>query len=111
MVSVRFFVSVKGILLCVVRWLAIRLEFMGNLIILFAALFAVIQRNYQDEIKIRINPGLVGLSISYALQVRILIDQYTMYISSTLYKLCGHTHALCILTGDTVTELGGPYDE
>ena len=51
------------------RWLAIRLEFMGNLIILFAALFVVIQRNYQEEIKIRINAGLVGLSISYALQV------------------------------------------
>ena len=51
------------------RWLAIRLEFMGNLIILFAALFVVIQHNYQDEINIRINPGLVGLSISYALQV------------------------------------------
>ena len=51
------------------RWLAIRLEFMGNLIILFAALFVVLQRNYQEEIKIRINAGLVGLSISYALQV------------------------------------------
>ena len=62
------------ILLC--RWLAIRLEFMGNFIILFAALFAVIQRNYQDEINIRINPGLVGLSISYALQVHV----YTHYM-------------------------------
>lgn len=58
------------IILC--RWLAIRLEFVGNLIIFFAALFAVIQRNYQDEIKIRINAGLVGLSISYALQVQTL---------------------------------------
>ncbi|CAI8057972.1 Multidrug resistance-associated protein 1, partial [Geodia barretti] len=55
--------------ICSNRWLAIRLEFMGNLIILFAALFVVIQRNYQEEIKIRINAGLVGLSISYALQV------------------------------------------
>ena len=42
---------------------------MGNLIILFAALFAVIQRNYGDELNLRINPGLVGLSISYALQI------------------------------------------
>jgi ABC-type multidrug transport system fused ATPase/permease subunit len=55
--------------ICSNRWLAIRLEFMGNLIILFAALFVVLQRNYQEEIKIRINAGLVGLSISYALQV------------------------------------------
>ena len=51
------------------RWLAIRLEFVGNLIIFFAALFAIIQRNYHDELNLRINPGLVGLSISYALQI------------------------------------------
>ena len=51
------------------RWLAIRLEFVGNLIIFFAALFAAIQRNYKDELNLRISPGLVGLSISYALQI------------------------------------------
>ena len=50
------------------RWLAIRLEFIGNLIILFAALFAALQRN-NEGIFGRINPGLVGLSITYALQV------------------------------------------
>lgn len=43
------------------RWLAVRLEMVGNLIILFAALFAVIGKDK--------NPGLVGLSLSYALQV------------------------------------------
>ena len=32
-------------------------------------MFAVIQRNYGDELHLRINPGLVGLSISYALQI------------------------------------------
>ena len=48
------------------RWLAIRLEFVGNLIILFAALFAVIDRNSGGG---NLNPGLVGLSITYALQV------------------------------------------
>ena len=48
------------------RWLAVRLEFIGNIIILFAALFAVIERNSGDE---GIHPGLVGLSVSYALQV------------------------------------------
>ena len=51
------------------RWLAIRLEFVGNAIILLAALFAAIQRNYSDELKLHISPGLVGLSISYALEV------------------------------------------
>ena len=48
------------------RWLAIRLESIGNLIILFAALFAVIEHNSGSR---GIHPGLVGLSISYALQV------------------------------------------
>ncbi|XP_077285786.1 multidrug-Resistance like Protein 1 isoform X3 [Arctopsyche grandis] len=44
------------------RWLAVRLEMIGNLIILFSALFAVLGRD-------SINPGLVGLSVSYALQI------------------------------------------
>lgn len=44
------------------RWLAVRLEMVGNLIILFAALFAVLDRTNADE-------GTVGLSVSYALQV------------------------------------------
>ncbi|VEN46622.1 unnamed protein product, partial [Callosobruchus maculatus] len=43
------------------RWLAVRLETIGNLIIFFAALFAVIERDGE--------PALVGLSVSYALQV------------------------------------------
>ena len=49
------------------RWLAIRLELIGNLIILFATLFAVIERNSSGG---GIDPGLAGLSISYALQVK-----------------------------------------
>ncbi|XP_049538582.1 multidrug resistance-associated protein 1 isoform X7 [Anopheles darlingi] len=44
------------------RWLAVRLEMVGNLIILFAALFAVLGRE-------SMNAGLVGLSVSYALQI------------------------------------------
>uniref|UniRef100_A0A1X7VVN1 ABC-type glutathione-S-conjugate transporter n=1 Tax=Amphimedon queenslandica TaxID=400682 RepID=A0A1X7VVN1_AMPQE len=54
--------------ICANRWLAIRLEFLGNLIILFASLFAVLQRNYSGVFG-SISPGIAGLSISYALQV------------------------------------------
>ena len=50
------------------RWLAIRLEFVGNLIILFAALFAVIGRNSGGNL----DAGLAALSITYALQVRVV---------------------------------------
>lgn len=51
------------------RWLAIRLEFIGNLLVLFAALFATIQHNYSEQLNLQINAGLVGLSVSYALMV------------------------------------------
>uniref|UniRef100_A0A672LTP6 ABC-type glutathione-S-conjugate transporter n=1 Tax=Sinocyclocheilus grahami TaxID=75366 RepID=A0A672LTP6_SINGR len=44
------------------RWLAMRLESLGNLVVFFSALFAVISRG-------SLNSGLVGLSISYALNV------------------------------------------
>jgi ATP-binding cassette subfamily C (CFTR/MRP) protein 1 len=44
------------------RWLSIRLESIGNLIILFASLFAVLARDKMD-------PGKVGLSLSYALNI------------------------------------------
>ncbi|KAG1554327.1 hypothetical protein G6F51_000001 [Rhizopus arrhizus] len=48
------------------RWLAVRLEFMGSIIILSAALFAVLGILYGGS---AIDAGLVGLSVSYALSV------------------------------------------
>lgn len=62
------------LVLVLLRWLAIRLEFVGNLIILFAALFAVIQRIYGQSLHLPISAGLVGLSISYALQVTMALN-------------------------------------
>ncbi|CAH1777684.1 unnamed protein product [Owenia fusiformis] len=45
------------------RWLGFRLEFLGSLIVFSAAMFAVISKQSG------ISGGLVGLSISYALQI------------------------------------------
>uniref|UniRef100_A0A3P9HFG9 ATP-binding cassette, sub-family C (CFTR/MRP), member 2 n=1 Tax=Oryzias latipes TaxID=8090 RepID=A0A3P9HFG9_ORYLA len=44
------------------RWLAVRLENLGNLVVFFSALFAVISKDSLDS-------GLVGLVISYALNI------------------------------------------
>lgn len=47
------------------RWLSLRLDLLGNFICASAALFAVIGRD-------TINPGVAALSITYALNVRVL---------------------------------------
>ncbi|CAO3622955.1 unnamed protein product [Cunninghamella blakesleeana] len=49
------------------RWLAVRLEFLGSLIIFSASAFAVLGVLYGDNSYI--DPGLVGLSVSYALSI------------------------------------------
>lgn len=46
------------------RWLAVRLELVGNLIVFCAALFAVFYRESGS-----VTAGLVGLSVAYALNV------------------------------------------
>ncbi|KAM4844750.1 ATP-binding cassette sub-family C member 3 [Thomomys bottae] len=49
------------------RWLGIYVELVGNCVVLFAALFAVTGRS-------SLNPGLVGLSVSYALEVTSVLN-------------------------------------
>ncbi|XP_063900420.1 ATP-binding cassette sub-family C member 3-like [Zophobas morio] len=44
------------------RWLAIRLESIGNMVVFFASLFAVVSRN-------SISSALVGLSLSHAMNI------------------------------------------
>ncbi|XP_027481055.2 canalicular multispecific organic anion transporter 2 isoform X7 [Zalophus californianus] len=49
------------------RWLGVQVDFVGNCVVFFAALFAVIGRN-------SLSPGLVGLSVSYALQITLTLN-------------------------------------
>ncbi|XMA08741.1 hypothetical protein WAI453_001532 [Rhynchosporium graminicola] len=47
------------------RWLAVRLEFLGSIIIVSAAGFAIVAVTTGTKL----DPGMVGLSMSYALQI------------------------------------------
>ncbi|KAI1703946.1 ABC transporter transmembrane region domain-containing protein [Ditylenchus destructor] len=59
------FLRVRNLSLVANRWIAIRLEFVGNAIVLFAALFAALS----NEWGLLQSAGLVGLSVSYALSI------------------------------------------
>lgn len=45
------------------RWLAVNLEFIGNGVVLAAAILSVMGKN-------TLSPGIVGLAVSHSLQVR-----------------------------------------
>ncbi len=64
------------------RWLAVRLETIGNVVILFAALFAVLARDSMD-------PGLVGLSLSYALTVTQSLSYLVTMVSEVETNMVG----------------------
>ena len=94
--------------ICATRWVSIRLEFIGNLVVFFAALFAVLAVVFPDASK-TITPGLAGLSISYALQVTITLLYYCvrgggftyllLLLIYTLYYILIHT--VCTVCGFT----------
>jgi ATP-binding cassette, subfamily C (CFTR/MRP), member 1 len=50
------------LLVTATRWIALRLEVLGALLVFFAATFGILASN-------SLNPALLGLSLSYALQV------------------------------------------
>ncbi|KAG7280285.1 hypothetical protein CRUP_026826 [Coryphaenoides rupestris] len=56
------------------RWLAIRLGFLGNMVVFFTALFAVISRDSLES-------GMVGLSLTYALNVTQILNWLVMMTS------------------------------
>eukprot|EP00095_Tigriopus_kingsejongensis_P008535 snap_masked-scaffold81_size397536-processed-gene-2.2 protein:Tk08535 transcript:snap_masked-scaffold81_size397536-processed-gene-2.2-mRNA-1 annotation:"hypothetical protein OsJ_06301" len=56
------------------RWLGVRLEMLGNTVILFAALLAVFQRD-------KAHPGEVGLSLSYATHI-------TFFLTYLIRSIC-----------------------
>ncbi|XP_046361910.2 multidrug resistance-associated protein 1-like [Haliotis rufescens] len=59
---------------CALRWQGVRLEIIGNIIVLAASLFAVISRD-------TLSGGLVGLSISYAIEITANLNWMVQLVS------------------------------
>ncbi|KAI1704940.1 ABC transporter domain-containing protein [Ditylenchus destructor] len=71
------FLRIKYLSLVSNRWLAVRLEFVGNAVILFAALFAALS----NEMGLLQSAGLVGLSVSYALNITEVLNAAVRQVS------------------------------
>lgn len=56
------------------RWLAVRLEFLGNLVVTISAIFAIASRN-------SLSPGSTGLAISYSMQITMILNMMVRAIS------------------------------
>ncbi|CAB4057844.1 ABCC1 [Lepeophtheirus salmonis] len=63
------------------RWLAVRLETLGNILVIFVALFSITSRGTTD-------PGMVGLSLSYALSVTTILNML-ITVSTDIPRLIG----------------------
>uniref|UniRef100_A0A0R3RUJ2 ABC-type glutathione-S-conjugate transporter n=1 Tax=Elaeophora elaphi TaxID=1147741 RepID=A0A0R3RUJ2_9BILA len=59
------------------RWLAVRLEFIGNCVVFCAALFAVLSQRWG----VAVSAGIAGLSVSYALNITEALNFAVRYIS------------------------------
>ena len=67
------------------RWLAIRLEFIGNLVTLFAAFFAVISRD-------SLSAGIAALSIYCSINVKFIYNSKILFFFIQLFNQRYHQH-------------------
>lgn len=57
--------ELTNVYLLLYRWLAVNLEFLGNGVVLAAAILSVMGKD-------TLSPGIVGLAVSHSLQVRVI---------------------------------------
>ena len=68
-------------------WLGVRLENIGALIVMFACLFAILARDTIGE-------AMVGLSISYAIQIAAVLSYFVMIATEVIPLFEDITHHL-----------------
>ena len=73
-INTNYLTFIKICLVCF-RWIGVRLEFLGSLLVLAAAVFSIVQTG--------INGADIGLSLTYSMQVCVAI-RYPLYIIRVL---------------------------
>uniref|UniRef100_A0AAF5CVD0 Uncharacterized protein n=1 Tax=Strongyloides stercoralis TaxID=6248 RepID=A0AAF5CVD0_STRER len=71
------FIKIKYLTLCANRWLAIRLEFIGNCILLFTVIFSTVSK----ELGWITSAGLIAVSITYSMNITEVLNFAVRQIS------------------------------
>uniref|UniRef100_A0A0N5CDG6 Multidrug resistance-associated protein 1 n=1 Tax=Strongyloides papillosus TaxID=174720 RepID=A0A0N5CDG6_STREA len=71
------FIKIKYLTLCANRWLAIRLEFIGNCVLLFTVLFSTVSK----ELGWITSSGLIAVSITYSMNITEVLNFAVRQIS------------------------------